>query len=279
MSSRPNLQNLPRTWRAAFEAPDPFQWLRIDLAQIEMYIIALHCQDEKLISFLASGKDVYVEVASEIFGKEPVRGNGPEEVTDLLRSAAKTLTLGISYGMGPGTFIRRVEVATRPKGSVGVPGLVFEMEEAKDFFAKFFGMFPGIGAYHAEAKGKAATEECTYTVTGQRRFLPPLLNDRDEYSGYWPSLEFRKRCIINSPIQGSAADMFVRAVNKFAPRLVAPVQIVNLVHDEIDLLVTEETAHTTIALVTAAFEESFTELFGSRLKAKLEHSIGKSWAK
>src|SRR4029077_18582180 len=87
---------IPRNWRAAFEAPDPFQWLRIDLAQIEMYIIALHCQDEKLISFLASGRDVYVEVASEIFGKQPVRGNGPEEVTDLLRSAAKTLTLGIS---------------------------------------------------------------------------------------------------------------------------------------------------------------------------------------
>ena len=105
-----------------------------------------------------------------------------------------------------------------------------------------------------------------------------MLDDQDEDTGYWPSFEFRKRCIINSPIQGSAADLFIKAVNKLAPDLLPPTQIVNLVHDEIDLLVTGETKDPTIASVTAAFDESFTELFGDRLKVKLEHSIGRSWA-
>jgi DNA polymerase-1 len=274
MSSRPNLQNLPRDWRHCFEAPDPYQWLKIDLSQIEMRVIAIHCQDERLINLLALGQDIYVEVAAEVFGRKPIRGTDDDQVTDTLRSAAKTLTLGIAYGMGPRTFIRRVEIATRPRGSVGVPGLVFEMEEARQFFTRFFDMFPGIARYHDEARQKALTDEYTFTVAGQRRALPTLLEDQDPF-GYWPSFQFRKRCIINSPIQGSAADLFVRAVNRFAPSLTSPV--VNLVHDEIDALVTEDTARHTVQTIADAFRVSFLELFGDQLKVELEYSIGPSW--
>jgi DNA polymerase-1 len=241
-----------------------------------MRVIAIHCQDERLINFLALGQDIYVEVAAEVFGRKPIRGTDDDQVTDTLRSAAKTLTLGIAYGMWPGTFIRRVEIATRPRGSVGVPGLVFEMEEARQFFTRFFDMFPGIARYHDEARQKALTDEYTFTVASQRRALPTLLEDQDPF-GYWPSFEFRKRCIINSPIQGSAADLFVRAVNRFAPLLIPPSLVVNLVHDEIDALVTEDTARHTVQTIADAFRVSFSELFGDQLKVKLEYSIGPSW--
>lgn len=274
-STHPNLQNLPRNWRVIFEVPDPYLWLKIDLSQIEMYVLALHCQDENLIALLATGRDVYVELAAEFFGRRPVRGEGPDEVNEILRSASKTLVLGISYCLGPRSFIRRVESSTRP--SIGVSGMVIELEQATELYRKFFTMFPAVAANQEKAEADAHYEDSVYTVTGQRRFLPPLKNDQDEYTSYWPSLQFRKRVLVNTPIQGSAANLFLRAINKFTPALPTGVGVVTLVHDEIDLIITEQTAMETIAIVTHAFESSFAELFGDRLKVKMEYGIGKNW--
>jgi DNA polymerase-1 len=267
-SIAPNLQNLPRDWRLIFEAPDPYLWLKIDLSQIEIYILAIHCQDTNLLSMLAADKDIYVELAAELFGRQPISGNGSDEVNDALRSVAKTLTLGIAYCLGPRSFIRRVKFKT---------GLEFEVEEAKDFFEKFFAMFPQVKVNQDQALEDATTQNCVFTVTGQRRFLPPLKNDLDEFTGYWPSLEFRKRVLVNTPIQGGAANLFIRAINRFAPRLPTPAEIVNLVHDEVNLLVTQESAEDSIAIITTAFQESFAELFGTQLKVKLDHKLCKSW--
>jgi len=137
-------------------------------------------------------------------------------------------------------------------------------------------MFPAVKAYQVRCAELARTEECVYTVTGQRRFLPPLKDDANEF-GYWPSLEFRKRVLVNTPILGSSANLLIRAVTKFMPKLPAGVQIVNLVHDEVDAVVTAATAEPAKQIITAAFEESFAELFGHQLKVKLETKIRKTW--
>ena len=72
-----------------------------------------------------------------------------------------------------------------------------------------------------------------------RRWLPPLVEDRD--GDYWPSFERRKKILINTPIQGSGADLVIWAVNRFMHELPEEVEIVNLVHDEVDAIVTRET--------------------------------------
>jgi DNA polymerase I-like protein with 3'-5' exonuclease and polymerase domains len=197
----PNVQQLPRKWRKPFRVSPPWFWLKMDLSQIEIYILAIHCQCPYLIELLQSGKDVYVLIAAEIFGKTPKRGEGENEVSETLRETTKTLVLGIAYCLLYRSFIRRVEIATRP--SFGVQGTLYSMEEAKEFYAKFFEMFPEVKFYQDKMFEDALTEDFVYTATGQRRFLPPLING-EEPNGYWPSRSLRHHVLVNTPIQGGA---------------------------------------------------------------------------
>ena len=272
----PNVQQLPRKWRKPFRVLPPRFWLKMDLSQIEIYILAIHCQCPYLIELLGKGKDVYVLIAAQIFGKKPRRGEGENEVSETLREITKTLTLGIAYCLMYRSFIRRVEIATRP--SFGVGGVLYSVEEAKEFYTKFFEMFPEVKFYQDRMFEDALTEDFVYTATGQRRYLPPLLDDQ-EPDGYWPSRSYRHRVLVNTPIQGGAACHYIRSVNKFVPRLPAPVELIHLVHDEAGLLVTAETAQTTTQVVTQAFQEAFAEIFGTQLTVKLEAQLSDSWAK
>jgi DNA polymerase-1 len=174
------------------------------------------------------------------------------------------------------SFIQRVEIATRP--SFGVQGVLYSMEEAKEFYAKFFEMFPEVKLYQDRMFEAALTEDFVYTATGQRRFLPPLLND-EEPGGYWPSRSYRHHVLVNGPIQGGAACHYIRSINKLIPRLPPTVQPIHLVHDEVGLLVTQETAQATIEAVTMSFQEAFAEIFGPQLTVKLEPQLNDSWAK
>jgi DNA polymerase I-like protein with 3'-5' exonuclease and polymerase domains len=100
----------------------------------------------------------------------------------------------------------------------------------------------------------------------------------DLIGDYWPSLERRKRILVNTPIQGSGADLIIWAVNQFMPQLPAGVEIVNLVHDEVDALVTEETLRPTVEIITHAFQETFARFYSvSPLTPKIKFSCGPSW--
>jgi DNA polymerase-1 len=184
-----------------------------------------------------------------------------------LRDVAKILTLGLCYGLTVFGFIRQIEDELR---------LHYDRAQAEGFFETFFEMFPQIRARHEQAAQEALELDFVRTVTGQRRFLPPLEDDC-EPSGYWPSLERRKKILINTPIQGSAANLLIRAVNKFMPRLPLEVEVINLVHDEVDLIVTEPTLVPSIKVVGAGFDAAFRELYGNKLKVKLAFSYGQSW--
>jgi DNA polymerase I-like protein with 3'-5' exonuclease and polymerase domains len=169
-----------------------------------------------------------------------------------------------------------VEIATRP--SFGVQGVLYSLEEAKEFYAKFFEMFPEVKLYQDRMFEDTLTEDFVYTATGQRRFLPPLLND-EEPNGYWKSRSYRHHVLVNTPIQGGAACHYIRSINKLVPRLLPTVELVHLIHDEVALLVTAETVHATIEAVTLSFQEAFSEIFGTQLTVKLEPQLSDSWAK
>jgi DNA polymerase I-like protein with 3'-5' exonuclease and polymerase domains len=268
-SSGPNLQNIPRKWRDAFVAPDPYQWLIVDLTQIEVYFMALHTGCTALIELLRAGKDVYVVTIARIVGLEPVRGDGPGQVSDTLREVGKKLVLGTDYGLTIYGFVRQVEYAT---------GIRYSLSEAQEFFDSFFTMYPEIAAYHEQCSLEALTATEVRTITGQRRFLPPLKDDQDERTGYWPSLEFRKRTLLNTPIQGSCANYWIRSVNRFLPQLPEGASVINLVHDEVNSLVLPEVAEPATATIYEAFDFEFRRLFGDQLPVKMKSYLGKSWA-
>jgi DNA polymerase I len=230
-STEPNLQQVPRNWRDGFRVESPKLWLKGDLSQIEMVLIAVVTEDENLINLLRSGRDVYVEYGARIFHRKPERGPRDDQVTDVLREVAKIPTLGISYCLTPFGFVRQIEEKL---------GIKYEIDEAEAFFEAFFEMFPEIAAYQTKAAEDALNAESVRTIGETRRYLPPLIDDRGA-GDYWPSLERRKRILVNTPIQGSGADLIIWAVNQFMPQLPAGVEIVNLVHDEVDAIVTRET--------------------------------------
>jgi DNA polymerase I-like protein with 3'-5' exonuclease and polymerase domains len=268
-STEPNLQNLPRKWRKAFVAPPGFVWLKSDLSQIEMVIIALHYQCVRLLELLGKDEDIYVHTAAEIFHKTPKRGEAEGEVSDLLRDVCKVLTLGISYVLGLRSFLKQVEDRT---------GIKYTHDQAREFYAEFFRMYPEIKQAHEQARIDALTVNTVYTVTSQRRFLPPLLEDQDPLTGYWPSLERRARIRVNTPIQGSCANVYIRALNKIFPRLPERVEIINCVHDEVDLLVPVGKEQEVKRIITEGFQEAFQELYGNQLPIQMKHYTGPNWA-
>jgi DNA polymerase I-like protein with 3'-5' exonuclease and polymerase domains len=268
-SVEPNLQNLPKAWRHAFEAPRGYYWLTIDLSQIEVYVIAIHTSCERMISILSAGKDIYVETAAHIFGLDPVRGPEEGQVTEVYRNAVKPLVLGINYGLTIFGFIHQVRVAT---------GLEFSLEEAETHFEQFFELYPEIKAYHDRALEEAEYATEIRTSLGQRRFLPPLKDDRDDRTGYWPSLEYRKRTLLNTPIQAGACLLLIGAVNEFLPQLPKSVQAVNLVHDEFNGLAPKELLLPAYRVISVGFDAVFRRFYGDRLQVKVEGYAGKSWA-
>jgi DNA polymerase I-like protein with 3'-5' exonuclease and polymerase domains len=268
-STQPNLQNLPKAWRAAFEAPPPYYWLSIDLSQIEVYVIAMHTGCERMIEILRAGKDIYVETIAPIIGVSPVRGNAPDQVSDVYREVGKKLVLGTDYGLTVYGFIRQIKNAT---------GLEFTLDEAHEFFNAFFRMYPEIKAYHDKAEKEAFDAISVRTISGQRRFLPPLKGELNPETGYWPSYEFRKRVLLNTPIQGSAADLLIYAVNWFFPQLLDGVELLNLVHDEVNALATKDLLLPTYQIIAKGFDTIFRQFYGDRLPVKVSGYAGRSWA-
>jgi DNA polymerase I-like protein with 3'-5' exonuclease and polymerase domains len=130
-------------------------------------------------------------------------------VTEDLRDQAKPVVLGTNYGLTIWGLCRRFREEFDKELS---------LEEAQGFFDIFFQMFPGVAEYHTKAAEDALILDCVRTAGGQRRWLPPLL-ESDQEDNYWPSFERRKKILMNTPIQGGQADVLIRAVNKFMPKL------------------------------------------------------------
>ena len=206
-------------------------------------------------------------VASRIFGVQPVRKKEEGCVTEVLRDQAKPVVLGTNYGLTVWGLCRRFREEF---------GKELSLEEAQTFFDTFFEMFPRVAEYQARAAEEALVFDCVRTAGGQRRWLPPLL-ESDQEENYWPSFERRKKIIINSPIQGGQADLQIRAVNKFMPKLPPSAEVVNLIHDAVDIVVTAATLQPTVEIIRSAFQEAFAELYGNVLTPKIKFSYGTSW--
>ena len=215
-SSDPNLQNIPirtetgRKIREAFlPSDDDSVLLAADYSQVELRIMAHLSEDENLIAAFRAGADIHTDTASRIFGVEP------DEVDATMRSRSKAINFGILYGMGPQRLARDT-------------GLT--VDEAKTFIKRYFDAFPSIKGFIDSLKEFTRSEGYARTIMGPRRPIP----DINSSNGMLRSQA--ENMAVNTPIQGSAADILKVSMAGVARRLTdGPFQakMILTVHDEL----------------------------------------------
>lgn len=227
-SSDPNLQNIPirmeagRQIRKVFVPEDGCVFVDADYSQIELRVLAAMSGDRNLIEAYKEAKDIHRSTASQVF-HVPF-----EEVTDLQRRNAKAVNFGIVYGIS----------------SFGLSqGLSITRKEAAEYIEKYFETYPDIKAFLDGLVEKA--KDCGYaeTLFGRRRPIPELS------SGNFMQRSFGERVAMNSPIQGTAADIIKIAMNRVYRRLKAEglsAKLILQVHDEL-LIETPEAEKETVA--------------------------------
>ncbi len=191
-SSNPNLQNIPvrtstgREIRKAFIPRAPgWKMLSADYSQVELRILAHLSRDEGLLSAFADGDDVHRRTAAAMFGV------APDAVTPDQRGQAKTINFGVIYGMGPVRLSREFGVS---------------MAEARSFIEDYFATYPGVRQWLDQSLETAQQTLEVSTLFGRRRPLPEI------DSGDPRVRAAAENMAVNTPIQGTAADVIKRAM-------------------------------------------------------------------
>lgn len=236
-SSDPNLQNIPvrteegKQIRKAFIPRKGWMLLDADYSQIELRLMAHFSGDPALINAFRNGEDIHTRTASEIFDV-PL-----EWVTPELRSRAKAVNFGLIYGISGFGLSRNTGVSRR---------------EAENFIEKYFETYPGVKKFMDEAASRGARLGYAETLMGRRRLLPELKSAKAQIR------EFGKRVAMNTPIQGTAADIIKLAMIRVDEKLRKNglrSRLIVQVHDELLLECPPEELDQAAALLKEEMEQ------------------------
>ena len=257
-STDPNLQNIPVKGeyglriREAFIAPKGYELLCADYSQIEPRILAHLSQDPRLLEVFAKGEDIHMATAMEIFSLPS------SQITKDMRRAAKTVVFGIVYGIS----------AFGLSQNIGVP-----QAEAKKYIETFFERFPAVRALMDRNISAGKEKGYTTTLLGRRRPIPELQSNDPVQRG------FGERMAVNSPIQGTAADLIKIAMINVHKRLreeLPHTKMILQVHDELIFEVPEKELDEAKRLVRQEMEAVGKQL-GLSVPLKVELGVGKNW--
>ncbi|HEL0380807.1 TPA: DNA polymerase I [Streptococcus equi subsp. zooepidemicus] len=253
----PNLQNIPirleqgRLIRKAFTpSHDDAVLLSSDYSQIELRVLAHISGDEHLIAAFKEGADIHTSTAMRVFGIEK-----PEDVTANDRRNAKAVNFGIVYGISDFGL----------SNNLGIP-----RKQAKAYIDTYFERYPGIKDYMERVVREAKDKGYVETLFKRRRQLPDI-NSRQ-----FNVRSFAERTAINSPIQGSAADILKIAMINLDQALVAggfETKMLLQVHDEIVL----EVPNHELAAVKELVKETMESAVNLAVPLRVDESAGKSW--
>jgi DNA polymerase-1 len=239
-SSDPNLQNIPirteigRQVRRAFVAEPGKVLLSVDYSQVELRIVAHMSGDETMLEAFRYGQDIHAATAAAVFDM-PI-----DEVTKEQRSRAKGVNFGLIYGMSAFGLSRYTDIT---------------LAEAEDFVNAYFEQFPGVKNYLERIKRQAAEQEYVETLLGRRRYFPGL---RTQTNRNIRNREEREA--INSPIQGTAADIMKIAMLRVPGALSEAGlsgKMLLQVHDELVLECPVEELQQTADLVSKVMQEAY----------------------
>lgn len=199
-SSEPNLQNIPirtedgRKIRRAFIPDRSYVFVSADYSQIDLRVLAHISGDESLRDAFLHNEDIHRRTASEIFGVSQ------KEVTPELRRIAKTVNFGLSYGMSPYGLSKDLEIS---------------QTEAKRYIDSYFKKYKGVKDYIKKIIIQARKKGFVTTLLNRRRYLPEINSKNGNVRG------FAERTAINTPIQGTSADIIKVAMIRITEKLKA----------------------------------------------------------
>ena len=254
-STEPNLQNIPvreplgRELRRMFVAKEGCLLLDADYSQIELRILAHVAGDERMIEAFLSGQDIHALTASQAFGV-PL-----EQVTPDMRRSAKAVNFGIVYGISDFSLAADIGVSRA---------------QAKQYIDSYFETYPGIRRYLDEVVAQAKERGYVTTLLGRRRYLPELT------SSNYNQRSFGERAAMNTPIQGTAADIIKLAMVRVRNRLKSEgfaARLVLQVHDELIVECPEQEADAAAKLL----EQEMMNAMTLRVPLTVEVKKGASW--
>lgn len=255
-SIEPNLQNIPirieegRKIRHAF-VPSEKDWILFaaDYSQIELRVLAHIAKDEKLIAAFKSGQDIHTQTAMDVFHVKE------EEVTSNMRRQAKAVNFGIVYGISDFGLSQNLGITRK---------------EAKQFIERYFESYPGVKAYMDDIVQEAKHKGYVTTLMNRRRYLPEIT------SRNFNLRSFAERTAMNTPIQGTAADIIKKAMIDLREKLKdenMQARMLLQVHDELILEAPKEELEKLKEIVPAMMENTV-EL---SVPLKAEYAFGESW--
>lgn len=255
-SIEPNLQNIPvrseftSKLRGLFiPSTEDGSIVAADYSQIELRVLAHISHDEHMIDAFRNDEDIHLRTASEIFQVPK------EEVTHEMRSSAKAVNFGIVYG------ISSFGLATQ----LGIPRY-----KAEEYIQKYLSEFRGVSAYMRDIVAKARAEGSIRTMFGRIRYVPEIT------ASNFQTRSFGERVALNTPIQGTAADIIKLAMIKVAQRIEAEglgSRLISQVHDEliVDTVRGEEKA------VENILKETMESVVRLDVPLKANVACGKTW--
>ncbi len=254
-STDPNLQNIPvRTdlgaeIRKMFIAKPGHVFVDADYSQIELRVLAHIADDKAMQAAFISGLDVHTATAAQVFGV------APESVTPLQRRHAKAVNFGIVYGISEFSLAEDIGVSRY---------------EARDYIDSYLAGYPGVKKYMKVVVEEARERGYTETMYGRRRYIPELK------SSNFNIRQGAERMALNTPIQGTAADLIKLAmiqVDKALQKSFPQAKLLLQVHDELIVECPEDIASQVAALVSREMEN----IAALNVPLNAEAKIGKSW--
>lgn len=252
-SSNPNLQNIPirtelgREIRAAFVADPGYRLLAADYSQIELRLLAHFSQDPLLLAAYRGNADIHKLTAAEVFGVPPML------ITDEHRRRAKAVNFGIVYGLSAFGLARQTGIS---------------QAEAAQFIRRYFERYAGVRAFIDRTLEQARHTGSVSTLFGRTRPIPNLDARNPALRG------FAERTAVNTPLQGTAADLIKLAMIRLHPRLATHgAHLLLQVHDELVLEVPEAAVIPVAALVRDVME-NVAEL---AVPLRVEIGVGANW--
>ena len=252
-STEPNLQNIPvrmelgREIRKVFVAREGCTFVDADYSQIELRILAHMSGDERLIEAYREAQDIHAITASQVF-HIPL-----DQVTPLQRRNAKAVNFGIVYGIS----------------AFGLSeGLSISRKEAMEYIEKYFETYPGVKKFLDGLVEQAKEQGYVSTLFGRRRPIPELNSPRTR--------AFGERVAMNSPIQGTAADIMKIAmveVDRELRRRKLESRIVLQVHDELLVEAKESEAEEVVRIL----EDKMKHAADLKVSLEVEAKTGRSW--
>lgn len=254
-STEPNLQNIPtrtelgREIRKMFVAKDGYVLVDADYSQIELRVLAHIANDETMINAFRNNEDIHAVTASQVLGI-PL-----EDVTKEQRSSAKAVNFGIVYGIGEFSLAQDLHISVK---------------EAKAYIESYLEKYHGVRNYMESIKEQAKKDGYVKTMLNRIRYIPELKSPN------YNIRQFGERVALNTPIQGTAADIIKLAMVRVDNRLInegLKSKLILQVHDELIV----EAHKDEVDKVKQILSEEMQSAMELNVPLKVDMSTGHSW--